>query len=134
MTTQAAVQTLELPTIGYPMVTRMISHALFPETDGKEIPVTWAVSQSHPLVPDMKIVRMFVGRGGVEVYSIHADGKAAMRNLIPMHWVRLVEEGMPLPVFIEELEAAESDEPEPDDTDEPDEPEVPAPGPAPAAQ
>jgi hypothetical protein len=60
---------------------------------------------------------MFVDRGGVEVYAVSSDGKNGMRNLIPMSWVRLVEEVMPLEVFVEELAAAES---EPDDDDDDD--------------
>jgi hypothetical protein len=151
-----AVKTVTLPAPGYPMVTRMITNALFPETrqqpetevigcphcknsititktkiDSKEPePIIWIVGEPHPLVPDMKVMRMFVDRGGVEVYSVSSDGKAGMRNLVPMGWTRLVEEAMPLDIFIEELNAAESDEPEPDDP-EPEGDSEPEPEPAP---
>jgi hypothetical protein len=41
-----------------------------------------------------------------------------MRNLLPMHWVRFVEEAMPIDIFIDELTLAEAgsddDEPEPE--------------------
>lgn len=109
---------IELPPPGFPMVTRMISNALLPIDGGSQAPATWVVSQPHPLVPDMMVVRMFVDRGGVEVYS--HDGRNGMRNLIPMTWVRLIEEVMPLDVFAEELAAAESDEPDDDDNDDDD--------------
>jgi hypothetical protein len=108
--------TVALPAPQFPMMTRMISNSLLPD-GGREEPTTWVVSQPHPLVPDMKVVRMFVDRGGVEVYAVSSDGKNGMRNLIPMSWVRLVEEVMPLEVFVEELAAAES---EPDDDDDDD--------------
>jgi hypothetical protein len=103
-------KTVELPEPGFPMLTRMISSALFPE-NGREEPVTWVVGKPHPLVPDVRVVRMFVDRGGVEVYSVTADGSSGMRNLIPMSRIRLIEEAMPLEVFIEELAAAEDDAP-----------------------
>ena len=122
------LRTVELPAPGFPMLTRMVSNCLFPESNGKEVPTTWIVGQPHPLVPEMKIVRMFVDRGGVEIYSVSGDGKTGMRNLVPMSWIRLTEEAMPLDVFIEELEAAESEEPE-----EPEEPEL-EPTPAPNGQ
>jgi len=123
---------VQLPEPGFPMLTRMISNALFPDASpqvvgcphckanisidragAKEEPVTWIVGQPHPLVPDMKVMRMFVDRGGVEVYSVSADGRAGMRNLVPMSYIRLIEEAMPLDVFIEELAAAEEEDPEP---------------------
>jgi hypothetical protein len=115
-----ATTTFALPAPGYPMLTRMISNALFPE-NGREDPVTWVVSHTHPLVPDMRVVRMFVDRGGVEIYAISSDGKSGMRNLIPMSMVRLVEEAMPINVFVAELEASESAEDD-DDGFEEDEP------------
>jgi len=115
---------MTLPPPGYPMVTRVLSNALFPPEApavpgvvAKEEPVAWVLTQPHPFVPTMQIVRMFVVRGGgVEIYSVSADGSAAIRNLLPMHWVRFVEEAMPLEVFVEELALAEAggddDEPE----------------------
>jgi hypothetical protein len=127
-----ATRNVVLPEPGFPMLTRMISNALFPEAQTKTVgcphckgsisleqstkeePITWIVGQAHPLVPQMKVMRMFVDRGGVEVYSVSDDGKAGMRNLVPMSWVRLIEEAMPLDVFVEELAAAEEDEPEPE--------------------
>jgi hypothetical protein len=72
--------------------------------------VQWVVSRPHPLVPEMNIVRMFANEdSSVEVYSVSQDGNTPMRNRIPASCVRLVEEAMPLEVFIEELRAAESD-------------------------
>ena len=134
-----------LPPPQFPMLTRVISNALFPEPvrDARGVvvstksidvcePITWAVSQAHPLVPNMKVVRMFVDRGGVEIYSVSDDGQNGMRNLIPMHWVRFVEETMPPEVFVEELDAAEAGETDDDDDpdDEPDPDEMPELAPA----
>lgn len=136
--TTASTRIVELPQPQFPMLTRFISNALFPERDGRGAldaePITWTVSLAHPLVPDMKIVRMFVDRGGVEVYSVSADGSKGMRNLIPMSWVRLIEEAMPLDVFVDELAASESDEgdegDDPEDSGEPElDPEAPSPTP-----
>lgn len=105
------VHTIQLPAPGYPMVTRMISDPLFPPdataADKTEQPITWTVSHPHPLVPSMKLVRMFIESNGVAVYSVSDDGMTGMRNLIPLDRTRLVEEAMPLPVFVEELADAE---------------------------
>jgi hypothetical protein len=133
-TAPTAVQTIALPEPGYPMLTRMITNPLFPSADPtapKDEPVTWIVSQSHPLVPNLKVVRMFLDRGGVEVYSVSSDGKVGMRNLVPLASVRLVEEFMPIDVFVEELAAAEADDgdEEPDDTEPEPEPVAAAPAP-----
>jgi hypothetical protein len=135
--------TFTLPAPGYPMLTRMISNSLFPSEDGKQDPVTWVVSFPHPLVPEMRVVRMFVDRGGVEVYSISADGRNGMRNLIPMSMIRLVEEAMPINVFVDELETSEESASDDDDdgfdeedeapNPEPDSAPVPAPAPDPNA-
>jgi len=111
------MQTIELPPPGYPMLTRVVSHAIFTE-NGREDPLTWAVTQPHPLVPEWRIVRMFVDRGGVEVYSVAEGGLRAVRNLIPMTQIRLIEEEMPLSVFVDELAAAEDDGDDDDDDDE----------------
>lgn len=136
-----AVQTVNLAAPGYPMLTRMVSDPLFPDTKqqvmacphckqnlsiplpsaDKQEPVTWIVGQPHPLVPDMKVMRMFIDGGGVEVYSVSNDGKAGMRNLVPIGSVRLTEEAMPLDVFAEELAAAEEEDEDPE-TELPEEP------------
>jgi hypothetical protein len=98
------------------MLTRMISNPLF--GNGGE-PIVWVVGMDHPLSEIAKVVRMFVDRGGVEVYSVAKDetGTRGVRNLIPMTQIRLIEEAMPLDIFAEELAAAESDE---DDEPDPD--------------
>jgi hypothetical protein len=148
------VQTVQLPASGPIMVTRIISDRLFPESAARVVgcphckqnisvpvpaekdpePVTWIVSQAHPLMPDMKVIRMFIIDSGVEVYSVSNDGKSGARNLVPMKSVRLTEEAMPLDVFAEELEEAEDDnfpggDPEPGDPDPGDDPDdTPQPG------
>lgn len=121
-----AIKTVSLPEPNFPMVTRMVSHSLFPsETTGQETPVTWAISLGHPLVPKMRVVRMFILEDGdVEIYSLSDDGSNGMRNRVPKNRIRLVEEGMPLEVFVEELAAAEAESGGNDDDDEPDEPEA----------
>lgn len=120
--------TVTLPPPNYPMVTRVISNRVFPPdptelTEGRgDEPAMWAISQPHPFVPTMRVVRMFVrGSGDVEVYSLADDGGGAMRNLLPTHTVRFVEEAMPIGIFIEELTLAEAgDDDGPMDPDEPD--------------
>jgi len=132
------------------MLTRMVSDPLFPAEEHQQVacphcsqaisvpaapkkdePVTWVVSQRHPLVPEMTVVRMFVveDRGGVEVYSTSNDGTKGIRNFIPNSRVRLSEEVMPLDVFVSELAAAEDGDGDGDDPDDPDEPEATAPPP-----
>jgi hypothetical protein len=99
---------LSLPAPNYPLVTRMISSPFLKDSKGREEAVTWALSQEHPLVPQVRVERMFLLENlGVEVYSVSLDGKVAMRHFVPMAWIRLVEEVMPLDVFVAELEIAE---------------------------
>jgi hypothetical protein len=139
--TAAPTQTVKLPEPSYPLLTRMISDALFPETKPQTVacphckqnitiasvnkpldqvePITWIVGQDHPLMPGMKVVRMFVDHDGVEVYSVSSDGKAGVRNLVPVDSVRLTEEAMPPDIFVEELSAAEDDGPDPEPEPEP---------------
>jgi len=93
-----------------PMVTRVITNPLFPRDPSatKDEPLVWVVSKQHPLVPEMKIVRMFaLDETAVEIYS--SDGKNGMRNTVPMSTVRLIEEAMTLEVFALELERAEDE-------------------------
>ena len=116
------IKTIELPAPGYPMLTRMISSALFADEKGKE--VVWVVGGPLPLVTYLKVIRMFNDHGGVEIYSVTADGKAGTRNFVPMHWVRMTEEAMPIDVFVEELQAAESDGADDDEPEDPEEPVV----------
>jgi hypothetical protein len=91
-----------LPEPGFPMLRHMVSSALFPDmTSGT---CTWNIDEPHPLVPEMRVLRMFVVDGGVHVYSAPPKG-ACTRSFIPMGWVRLIEEVMPISVFVEELAA-----------------------------
>jgi hypothetical protein len=129
-----ATTKIELPEAGFPMLTRMISNPLFPPppppsgkaSADRDEPMVWIVGSLHPLMPDMKIVRMFVDRGGVEVYSISSDGRSGARNMIPLSSVRLIEEAMPLNVFLQELEAAEDDgDDEPEESEESENPATP---------
>lgn len=128
-----------LPAPQPPMLTRVVSDPLFNDQPDA---LVWTLGGPHPLVPETyKVIRMFVDRGGVEVYS--TDGKSGLRNLIPAHKLRFTEETMPINIFAEELYAAEAAgapvgplsteaEPGPDDDDDdgsdpgPDEIEEPA--------
>jgi|HubBroStandDraft_6_1064221.scaffolds.fasta_scaffold878644_1 hypothetical protein len=85
-----------------PMLMRVIASPP-PGRRSAEEPVVWFVSRPHPFVPGLKVVRMFLNHDGVEVYSLSSDGKAGMRNLIPMSRIRFIEEAMSLDVFVEEL-------------------------------
>ena len=156
MTTVSPVQTIELVPPGPVVLTRMVSDSLFPDTKsqvmgcpnckqsisvplpaaGKEEPITWIIGQRHPLLPDMKVIRMFLDHDGVEVYSVSTDGKAGMRNMVPLSRVRLTEEAMALDIFAEELKDAEQDDGDPDPGDpDPGDPEPPmALAPAPNGQ
>ena len=98
---------IEIPEPGFPMLTQMISHAPFPDMPSGICP--WVVDQPHPLVPEMKVVRMFVVDGGVHIYSAPNAG-VCTRSFVPMSGVKLTEEVMPFDLFVEEL-ARTVDEP-----------------------
>lgn len=141
-----------LPEPAYPWITLMISNSVFPRKpdpktmacphckgsiavpdvskDKKEEPepIFWLLSKPHPFVPDMKIVRMFRVRDVVNVYSVSSDEKVGMRDRVPMQSVRLLEDGMPFDVFVEEMEDDEDYNPADDrlvmiETEEPEEPD-----------
>ena len=122
------VHTLQIPAASYPITNRVISTAPMPlDPPAPNVPAAqhlmWEIGKKHPLLPTADIIRMFSVPGeSVEVYSKHdmkEGGSVGMRNTIPWHSVRLVEEIMPGDVFIEELTEAE------DARDEVDEPEAP---------
>ena len=105
------LRTVALPDPQFPMIMLVFADNI----DDTGV-VQWLISKPHPFVTDVNVVRMFVdGRGGVEVYSVSSDGKKCMRDFIPMDRVRLLQEVMPLDVFIEELAEAEAGDPEDDD-------------------
>ena len=137
-------RTIEIPPAEPPFLTRMISNAFFPEivTDEltqqkvrREDPIVWLVSKPHPLVKGMNVFRMFVSRGGVEIYSLSDDGKKGIRDLIPMSQIRLIGEEMPLDVFVDEFALSEAGDgdPDPDDAPDPDD-EPPEEQPSPNGQ
>ena len=115
-----------------PMLKLVISHPLFPQevldtTSGQPTgqyrvnltPVLWGIRRPHPFVDGMKIVAMFYGNGGVEVFS--EDGKGGMRDLIPLAMIRVAQESMSMGVFKEELAiafAGGDDEEEEEEEDE----------------
>lgn len=131
--TQPSQQQYQLPAPSDPVVTRVISNALFPEPAPRgprgelllppgfpraEEPMTWSLGEKHPLVDGFRIVRMFRTEEGVEVYSVSGEGQCT-RTLLPMVMVRFVEETMSIDYFIEEIRIAEEGE---DPGEEPDEP------------
>lgn len=109
-------------TDGMPALTCVISNGLLSQ-DGKEDLATWAFSSSHPLVSSMRIVRMVIDRGCIAVYSMLEGGKSGMRNLVPMSWVRIVEEALTFSEMVDEIERAELE-------DGAEDTEAPAPAPA----
>jgi hypothetical protein len=106
---------IQLAPPGFPMVALVISNSLFPTSDAQ--PVTWVVSKPHPLVPEANVIRMFVGQHGVEIYSVSQDGRNGMRDIVPLSTIRLIQETMPLDIFVEELEYSERSDDDPSDSD-----------------
>jgi len=106
---------VQLPPPQYPLITRVLSSPVYPE-DGSA-PIAWLLSRAHPRLPDQKVIRLILGGAGIEVYSVAANPNPdpekespCVRTTIPMRSVLIIEEAMPLDVFIEELSAAESDD------------------------
>jgi hypothetical protein len=132
-----SADTATLPEPGFPMVTRILSNPLFPPDPAaqnlisKDEPVAWIVGSPHPFVSNMTVVRMFIDPEDAvaEVYALAKDGRSGTRNLIPLSQIRLVEEAMPLDVFLEQLTEAEGgDEEEDPEPGEPEETSVRQPG------
>ena len=99
-------EVVSLPEPNYPMVVHVFTAY---RNDPNNRVVQWSIGSDHPYVQGFKVVRMFADEDGVEVYSYaDAGGGTGMRDQIPMHQVRLIQEGMPLKTFVEELEIAES--------------------------
>ena len=74
-----------------PVLNRVVSDPIF--NDQKEA-LVWTLKGPHPLVPETYvIVRMFIDRGGVEIYAMSKDGQKGMRNIVPTSRVRFIEEG-----------------------------------------
>lgn len=142
------VQTVALPDATFPAVMYVLSDRLLPPEETRTIecphcqkgisfqlpvsskevakPISWIVGQPHPLTSELKVIRMFKVPEGIEVYSVSNDLKSGVRNTIPQHLVRLVNESMPLDVFRDELEAAEADNSFDDDDDGDEETDEPA--------
>ncbi len=152
--TQSSQQTYQLPAPSDPVVTRVISNALFPDPPPRgpkgelllppgfpraEEPVSWALGEAHPQVDGFRIVRMFRTEEGVEIYSV-ANGGECTRTTLPVSMVRFIEETMSIEYFIEEIRIAEEGEDlgepmGPDDAGDPSDPgDVGGPGDAPDEQ
>lgn len=97
-----------------PALTCVISNGLLSQ-DGKADLATWAFGGTHPLVSSMRIVRMVIDRDCVAVYSMLDGGKSGMRNLVPIQWVRIVEEAFTsFSDMVDEIVRAESEDGEDD--------------------
>ena len=114
--TDEAVLKLDDPT--FPICNRVISTnpgwELEEATDPTVAKVLiWELEKPHPIIDGMRVVRMYSLPGvSVDVYSFKAEGKdnCGVRNTIPWHHVRIVEEIMDVPTFVEEIGLAEEDE------------------------
>lgn len=104
--------TIQLPTPVPPIVVRVWSNR--PDAPGP--PILWAINETHPLMKEATIVRMILlpDRDGVDVYTVTKKGEP-LRHHIPDAHVRLTEEIMPASMWVDEIEAAETD----DDDDDP---------------
>lgn len=120
MTTDA----VELPRPNYPMLVVLITDNVVDHSAGT---IRWVVGQPHPFVPTMNVVRMFDIGDGVKIYSASTDGKTGMRDRVRIEQVRLIEEALPLNVFVDEMTVDEDGDDEPDEPEEPDETETPPP-------
>lgn len=128
MTTTAPTVQTHLPEPEPPVLTSVVSAAVFAETAGRTVgcphckqsitvsapsdrssPIRWVLGEKHPIFDNLIVIRMFLveDRGGVEIYSVTADRKTGVRHFVPNGSILLTEEGMPMPIFIEELTDAE---------------------------
>lgn len=134
MTQSNQVKTIELPPPEPPILNRMVTQCLLPADDGRETPMVWSLGRENPLDPKMKVIRMLLtDDGDVEVYSMPSNGAGDTywRHTIPRHMVRVVQEMMPVDIWIDELIDAETgDDDDPDDPD----PELEPNGPSPIEQ
>lgn len=109
--TEQIAKTIELPEPDGTFVVRAVTNRIVDEGKG---PLVWAVGRSNPLASDMKIVRMYASDGELRAYSV--SEKMILRHVVPFDQVRVVEEGLTLPVFLEAIEEEESED---DDDDDP---------------
>jgi hypothetical protein len=126
---------LALPPPSFPLVTRVYMKTMLPPDrveklieSGAPVPNVdvWQLSQPHPFISGMRVTRMFLEDDCVAIYSSTEDGSSCVRNTIPMSAVvHLVEEAMPLEVWIQEIYAAEEG-PVDDDDDSPEDESEPA--------
>jgi len=130
---QQQTKTLEIPKAEYPIVNRVITDHPFPTEPVQGVPVDphrpaaliWNLGSPHPIVNNLKIVRMYVVPGiSAEIYSASEDGKMGVRNAIPWPQIRVVEEVCDAESFVAEIVAAERDD---DDDDDPDPEPAPTP-------
>lgn len=102
-------QVLELPAAEYPIANRILTSNPLQPTQ-PETAMLWQLGEPHPMVPDVKVVRMYIVLGvAVEVYGVKSDGTMGIRNTIPWGAVRCAEEIMDPATFIDEVSNAESE-------------------------
>lgn len=122
----ALAHTDELPEMSYPRIMMMATDGL-KNAAGES--VTWGVGDDHPLATGMRVVAIYINGPVVEIYSMASSSKNGMRDLVPLHRVRLINETMPLDVFGEELARSEMGVDDDDDDDEPEPEPEPEPDP-----
>lgn len=122
-------RTIQLPEALPPVTTRMVTDRV-PAGSGT---IAWEAGKEHPLIQGAVIVRMYViaDGGGVDVYSVLAGGREAVRHHIPDVRVHITEESMSIDMLIKELEVAESDEDDEEEEEEEEENVLEAASPAP---
>lgn len=110
--TQPDPTVVQLPDAHFPVLNRVLSSPPFPAEGVRpedQQPLVWTMGETHPLLADFKVVRMFIVPDvGVEVYAARGDGKLGIRNTLPWAMVRLAEEAMDPPSFAGEIADAEA--------------------------
>lgn len=103
-----------------PRIMLMVTESLVDTTPNTKGPsMFWRVGAPHPFNPDMIVMAIFVVEGVVEIYSANTDSKLGMRDLVPVHCARLIQEAMPsFKVFVEELAHAEAGDDDDDDDED----------------
>lgn len=91
----------------FPFVKLMFTDNVIPTGGKEDTSIFWQVGEAHPRAPNLRVRRMFVDRGGAEIYSSSEDNKVCVRDLIPTGHIQVVQEVMSIENFIEELREAE---------------------------
>lgn len=101
---------IQLPLPVPPVTTRVIALTPFPGPGGGFELLVLTIDAPNPLASQFRVVRMLPRAGGVDVYSLSADGRGGVRHFIHSDLVRIIEESMPANVLVEEIIDAETEE------------------------